>query len=246
MTTTTSNWLASTAEQVNTTTSDIEAKKIEYADTETVIANDMPNATTSLEGTEATAEPIAPNTEGAVHHPVVILNPNNDVEIPEVLPTLSLADIKDIFETKDYAQLHGHFDNESLVVLPKAQLEKLLVTMKDNMLLMNGLGTIAQVIQPLAEHSKEGKALTDFLVKNADIFSGKEISVVNGMRVLSDLPSVIRNGKELMKKIDFDILKDNAGFFDAFKDVLARNNNPFIKLFAALGNGIENVKTLNA
>jgi hypothetical protein len=254
MTTTTDNWLASNNEQINTkATSDTTATPIEYVDVSAVTpkttTNDIPpNAPTGInatvKATEATTN--APDTEGSiVLNPVVILNPSGE-EIPEVFPTLSLGEIRQILIDKDYEQLHNYLENETLIVLPKAQLELLMSKMRDHMTMMRGLDMIANLVKPLVEESVEGKALTKFLVDNADIFSGKEFGMVQLMKLAPGLITVLKHGKSLISKIDVNLLKENADFLDDFKGVLRRSDSPFIEIIGAFGNGVTNVKKLNA
>ena len=153
--------------------------------------------------------------------------------------TLDLTDIDEIYQTGDFERLHPFIKNGSLVVLPKEQLSEFMAQMRDNMVLLNGLNTLADVIKPLVQESEEGKALVSLLAENASLFSGKEIDYVSGFKLLTKLPTIIGHFKALMGKANFSLLKDNKDFSDNFIAVLKRNNSPFLTTIHTIGNSMK-------
>ncbi len=160
----------------------------------------------------------------------------------EIEHELDLSDLDEIYQSEDFDRLHPHLKNGSLVVLPKAQLMLLMAHMRDNMILLNGLDTLAEAIKPVIEQSVEGQAMVDFLLKNAKLFSGEEIGAVDMMRLAGGLPSLFKHVKALMAKINMDIFKNNEDFYTDFVAVLQRNNSPFLKTIGTFTNGVKQLK----
>lgn len=156
--------------------------------------------------------------------------------------TIGLADLDDIYQSGDFSRLHPYLENGSLVVLPKEQLTEFMAQMRDNMVLLNGLNTLAEGIKPIVQESDEGKAILGFLTSNSGLFSGKEIGVVEAMKLATGIPALLRNFKALLGNVDVNLLRENAAFVDEFRAVLRRNNSPFLTTISSLGDGLNQLK----
>ena len=176
-----------------------------------------------------------------------------EVEVLEVTPyvqseqgsnsnPLTLEDLDGIYASGDFARLHPHLQSGSIVVLPKEQLTEFMAQMRDNMVLLNGLNTLAEVIKPIVQESDEGKAILGFLTSNSGLFTGKEIGVVEAMKLATGIPALLRNFKALLGNVDVNLLRENAAFVDEFRAVLRRNNSPFLTTISSLGDGLNQLK----